>query len=158
MTKRKKYKAKPKPSEPDAGAPTGSKDSYTVGYGRPPVDKQFKSGVSANPKGRPPGRPNNKSTVARVINETVPVREGGKTRNMTKLEAMMQAHTHKAMQGDARSASIVIGMITKMGLLGEPEAETVAALTKEDEAILADYVRRHAGSAESHAAGDEEAR
>lgn len=158
MSKRKKHKARPTPRKPDASTPNAGKGGYAVGYGRPPVDKQFKSGVSANPKGRPAGRPNTKSTVVRVINETVPVRDGDKTRQMTKLEALLQAHTLKAMKGDARSASIVIGVVTKMGLLGEPETETLTALSTEDEAILADYLRRHAGSGDSKPANDGEAR
>jgi len=90
-----------------------------------------------------------KGTVARVINETVPVREGDKTRKMTKLEAIVQAHTLKAMKGDGRSASIVIGVLARMGLLGESETETLAELSEEDAAILADYVRRHPGSAKT---------
>ena len=105
----------------------------------------LKPGRSGNPHGRSAGRPNTKTTVERVINETVPVREGRQTRNMTKLEAMLQAHTMKAMKGDARSASIVIGLLTRMGLLGESETETLAVLSEEDDAILADYVRRHTG-------------
>lgn len=146
------------PSEPNVGAGNARKGKPDVGYKHPPVDTRFKPGVSANPKGRPPGRPNTKTTVARVINETVPVRDGEKIRNMTKLEAMLQAHTMKAMKGDARSASIVIGLVTRMGILGEPETETIAALSEEDDAILADYVRRHSGSAACNSANNSEAR
>ncbi len=154
MTKQKSHTTTPTPSEPDASAANADKGDYTVGYGRPPVDSQFKKGVSANPRGRAAGRPNTKTTVARIINEMVPVREGDKTRNMTKLEAMMQAHLMKAMKGDARSATILIGLLTRMGLLADPGDERSVALSDADDAILADYMRRHTGTTECYSAAD----
>src|SRR5262249_29705468 len=129
-----------------AGSEKGSKGDYAIGYGRPPARTRFKPGKSGNPNGRPAGRPHAKTTVARVISEKVSVREGQKTRHMTKLEAMVQAHALKAIKGDARSASIVIGLIARMGLLGEQEDETLAALPQDDAAIVDDFLRRIAGS------------
>jgi Family of unknown function (DUF5681) len=75
----------PADSEPDVGSKKPRKGEYAVGFGRPPAQTRFKPGQSGNPK----GRPNAKTTVARVINETIPVREGQKTRHMSKLEAML---------------------------------------------------------------------
>ena len=135
----------PTPTEPEVSEkssqwPTRSRLRPSAG------SHAVQSGQIGNPHGRSAGRPNTKTTIARVISETVPVREGDKTRQMTKLEAMLQAHTMKAMKGDARSASIVIRLVTRMGLLGEFETETLAVLSEEDQAILADYVRRHTSS------------
>jgi hypothetical protein len=101
---------------------------YAVGFGRPPSQTRFKPGQSGNPKGRPVGRSNAKTTMARVINESIPVREGQRTRNMTKLEAMFHM---KAVKGDARSAGIVLGFAKQMGLLTDTESETGAALPEE---------------------------
>lgn len=123
------------------------KGDYEVGYCRPPVHTRFPPGVSGYPKGRPVGRPNNKTAVARVINETVSVREGDKIRTISKLEAILQAHTMKAIKGDPRSASIVIGVVKGMGLLGETEADALEKLSQEDDEILADYMRRHSTKA-----------
>lgn len=139
------HKESPVPGETDVDSKKTRKGEEGVGYRRPPTHTRFKPGNSGNPRGRPRGHANAKGTVARVINETVPVREGDTTRKMTKLEAMLQAHAVKAIKGDARSASVLIGLITRLGLLGEPEIETLAALSEEDDAILADYVRRHSG-------------
>jgi hypothetical protein len=144
--------------EPVAAPGNVRKGDYEIGYGRPPARTRFKPGQSGNPSGRPAGRPNPKTTVARVINEKVSVREGQKTRNMTKLEAMVQAHALKAIKGDARSASIVIGLVARMGLLGEPEDETLAALPQEDAAIVDDFLRRIAGSDKSDASDAKEHR
>jgi Family of unknown function (DUF5681) len=140
---------KPVSDEPQVSSANNPKAAYAVGYGRPPVHTRFKPGQSGNPKGCPAGRANAKTTVERLINEKVPVREGEKTRHMTKLEAMLQAHTMKAMKGDARSASIVIGVVARMGLLRDQEEETLAAMPQEDTAILDDFLRRNAGSSNS---------
>ena len=141
-----KRKSKAKTPNTETGEVVESADnaSYAVGYRRPPEDTRFKPGKSGNPKGRPPGRANAKTTIARVINEKVPVREGEHTRRMTKLEAMLQSHTMKAMKGDARSAGLVIGLVTRTGLLNDQEEEILAALSDEDAAIVSDFLRRNA--------------
>jgi hypothetical protein len=146
----------PASPEPDAGSRKHRKGEYAVGFGRPPTQTRFKPGQSGNPNGRPVGRPNAKTTIARVINETIPVREGQKTRNMTKLEAMFQAHTMKAVKGDARSAGIVLAFAKQMGLLTDTESETGVALPEEDAAILNDFLRRHSGSADGNSTSNPE--
>jgi hypothetical protein len=144
--------------EPEVTCKKTPKGNYDVGYGRPPVNTQFKAGRSGNPRGRPVGRGNAKTTMARVINETVPVRQGQKTRKMSKLEAMLQAHTLKAVNGDTRSASMMMAILARVGLLGESETTTVPALSDEDDAILEDFVRRRTGAAERDPANDAEER
>ena len=119
-----------------------------VGYCRPPGHSQFKKGQSGNPNGRPKGRANAKTIVSRAINEKVTIRQGDKPRAMTKLEAMLQGHLVKAIKGDARSASLVINLVTRLGLLAETENQTFTALSDEDHAILEEYVRNQTGSAE----------
>jgi Family of unknown function (DUF5681) len=109
-------------SEGTSGDAPGAE--YQVGYKRPPRRTRFKPGQSGNPRGRPTGRPNAKTTVERVMNEKVSVREGEKTRHMTKFEAMLQAQTMKGMKGDARSAGMVVNVMTRTGHLGDQEDET----------------------------------
>jgi Family of unknown function (DUF5681) len=109
-----------------------SKADYKVGYKRPPVGTRFPPGKSGNPKGRPKGTPNHKTTVSRVMNEKVSVREGEKTRRMTKFEAMLQAQTNKGMKGDSRSAVTVFNVMDKTGLLAEQDNATKANSAKSD--------------------------
>ncbi len=59
------------------------------------------------------------------MNEKVSVREGEKTRHMTKFEAMLQAQTVKGMKGDARSTGVVINMMRRTGLLADEENQIV---------------------------------
>jgi hypothetical protein len=120
-----------------------------VGYRRPPKLTQFKKGQSGNPRGRPQGRANAKTIVSRAINEKVTIREGDKARDMTKLEGMLQAHLVKAIKGDARSANLVIALVARLGLLTDAEPEASNALSDEDHAILAEYVRRHTRRSEA---------
>jgi hypothetical protein len=135
-----------KPSDNASAEASGSEKQggHTVGRGHPPMDTRFKPGQSGNPRGRPKGSRNAKTTIAKVINEKVPVREGEKTHQMTKLEAMLQSHMIKAMKGDARSASLIVGLVTRTGLLNDQDEELLTALSDEDAAIVSDFLRRNA--------------
>jgi hypothetical protein len=140
-----------RPVTPDSASPAAggelTADSEKVGYRRPPRRTRFKKGQSGNPNGRPQGRANAKTIVARAINEKVTLREGETKRAMTKLEGMLQAHMVKAIKGDARSANLVINLVTRLGLLAETENKTFTALSEEDHAILDEYVRSKTGPA-----------
>jgi len=132
---------------PDAGADKNHEADYAVGYGRPPKHSRFKPGQSGNPRGRPAGRANARTTLARVLGEPIIVREGQHPRKMSKFEAMIQAQANKGMKGDARSAALVLNLASRAGLLAEVEADTPTPLSAEDRAGIDDYLRRHAGSA-----------
>jgi hypothetical protein len=108
-------------STPDEGAGAAPKPGYKVGYKRPPRHTQFKPGQSGNPKGRAKGLQNHRTTLNRVMNEKVSVREGDKTRSMTKFEAMLQAQAVKGMKADARSASVILNLMSKTRLLGDEQ-------------------------------------
>jgi hypothetical protein len=156
MPKRKtKRHAKPETfSAPgDSGEKTAAHD-YKVGYGRPPDHTRFKKGQTGNPKGRPKGHANAKTIASRVISERVTMREGDKAREMTKLEGLLQAHLVKAIKGDARSASMVIGFLARLGLLADTEPETITTLSDEDQAILAEYVQSQTGAAGANTSKD----
>jgi hypothetical protein len=148
MAKRK-IKARAAPANlpaPGGAAPPATAD-YKVGYRRPPDRTRFAKGRSGNPNGRPQGSASAKTIVSRVIGEKVTLRDGDKARDVTKLEGLLQAHLVKAIKGDARSASLVIGLVAKLGLFADTEKEPFRTLSEEDQAILEDYVRSQTGSA-----------
>ena len=66
----------PKPSKPN-GAQT-----FSVGYGRPPVHSRFKPGQSGNPKGRRKGQRNVGTVVDGELSQRIKVREGNRTRSL----------------------------------------------------------------------------
>jgi hypothetical protein len=90
------------PAEPDK-----------VGYGQPPKHTQFKKGQSGNPKGRPK-QVQAHMPVSRIIrhslSEEVQGQVNGKTRKMTKLEAIIEVQSAKALKGDTRAAKLVIDL------------------------------------------------
>jgi Family of unknown function (DUF5681) len=134
-------------SDPTADAPAADnrvrKDDYDVGYCRPPLHARFTKGKSGNPRGRPAGHPNAKTALARVLNEKIKVREGDKTRSMTKLEAMLEAHALNAIKCNVPSANFLVGLASRTGLLAEPESDIAGALPEADRAIVQDHLRRY---------------
>jgi hypothetical protein len=66
---------------------------YKIGYGRPPLHSQFKPGTSGNRKGRPEGSRNAKFVVEKVVTSSITIRQNGKIRKTTQLEAMVRAAT-----------------------------------------------------------------
>jgi hypothetical protein len=91
---------------------------WETGYAKPPVATRFEPGKSGNPKGRPRGRKNLRTVIEGVLEETVPVREGGRRRTMTKIEVVIRQTTKKAMGGDAKATDLILKQAAGLGLLG----------------------------------------
>ena len=71
-----------------------------TGYGRPPEHGRFKPGQSGNPNGRPKKSRNAKTIIRRVLDSTVTVREGDRTRTVSKLEGIILRQVEGALKGD----------------------------------------------------------
>ncbi len=128
----------------------GSKDNYQIGYGKPPKGTQFKPGQTGNPKGKPPGAKNLKTELLEELREVIPVKEGGVRRKISKQRAMLKSLTAKAVQGDPRTASILINLMIRL-LHPEVDAETDIDLSAEDLEILKrfeDRVRKNSKTKE----------
>lgn len=86
-----------------------SKSDFPVGYKKPPHETRFKPGQSGNPGGRPKRKA---ITVAeafeRELNTSVTVTEGGRSKKMTKLDAIVKYQTIKAVHGDHKAVAFVI--------------------------------------------------
>lgn len=87
---------------------SGDKQNSAVGYGRPPVNRQFKPGQSGNPRGRPKGSKDLVTVAAKALSRLVKVRENGKTRTLTKWEAMIEIMVNKAVAGDPKAFAMVL--------------------------------------------------
>ena len=131
-----------------------SDQDYRVGPGRPPKAYQFKPGQSGNPKGarRKPGSiaPDLKSLFERALSEKVTLRQGEREKIITKAAAGIEQLVNQFAKGDrhARRDLLALAERFKIDLLpgqGAALEQSVAtALSANDEALLADYVRRHA--------------
>jgi hypothetical protein len=91
--------------------------TYTVGYGKPPKETQFKKNESGNRKGRPKRSQRAADLFLETIHRKISVNENGSRRSMTKLEAAFTQTVNKAVSGNPRSMQILAQMLKMFGYL-----------------------------------------
>jgi hypothetical protein len=127
---------------------------YRVGPGRPPKEYQFKPGQSGNPKGarRKPSSiaPDLKALFERALSGKVTLRQGEQEKIITKAAAGIEQLVNQFAKGDRHARRDLLALAARLGVdlvAGQRDAleQSVAtALSANDEALLADYVQRHA--------------
>jgi Family of unknown function (DUF5681) len=127
---------------------------YRVGPGRPPKEYQFKPGQSGNPKGarRKPRSiaPDLKALFERALSAKVTLRQGEREKIITKAAAGIEQLVNQFAKGDRHARRDLLALAARFGVdlmagQGHALGQSVAtALSANDEALLADYVRRHA--------------
>jgi hypothetical protein len=139
-------------SDPTPGsAPDASAEEYKVGPGRPPREFQYKPGQSGNPKGarrKPPSiAPDLKLLLERALSTKVKLKQGEKEQIVTKAAAGIEQLVNQFAKGDRHARRDLIALADKLGLnLAAGQAKALeAALTVNDEALLADYLQSHGG-------------
>jgi hypothetical protein len=109
----------------------------SVGYGRPPVAKQFKPGQSGNPRGRKKGVKN----VATIFNDAlyrpVKIRIAGRARTLPKIEAIVEVMMSKALAGDSPAVSRIFELAHKLGGFAFLANSTSSSLNRESESLEA---------------------
>ncbi len=100
-----------------------ARDDYEVGYRRPPYASRWQKGASANPSGRPKGSHNIKSVIRKRLLAQVTVRENGKPRTITSLEALFAKALNEALQGRPKAFIDVCKFLQSAGLLSFEEQE-----------------------------------
>jgi hypothetical protein len=108
----------------------------SVGYGRPPVGRQFKPGQSGNPAGRPKRAPSFREELLEELREATAAGNGDL---ITKQRALIRTLVDSAIDGNLRAASVLVGFLAKAG--DEAQANDVQVSDK-DQNILEDYVGR----------------
>ena len=128
-----------KPSRPAAeDAP------YEIGYGKPPKRTRFKPGQSGHPSGRPRGQRNFRTAVREALKEKITIREGDRTRTVSKMDGIIQVTFNKALKGDPRGLVAFLQLVRWAGLMDEePELSSAESIGAEDEAILTAFLERH---------------
>jgi hypothetical protein len=132
-----------------------SEQEYRVGPGRPPKEYRWKPGQSGNPKGAPRKpksiRPDLQALFERALSCKVTLRQGEQEKIITKAAAGIEQLVNQFAKGDRHARRDVLTLAARLGVdlvagQGDALAQSVAsALSANDEALLADYVRRHAG-------------
>jgi hypothetical protein len=108
-----------------------------VGYGQPPQASKFKPGTSGNPNGRPKKSRNAKTIIRRVLDSTITVREGDRTRTVSKREGIILRQVEGALQGDPKAALAALRIMAQVGLLDPREmADDRPQLSPAEQAII----------------------
>jgi len=139
------------PEVSDAKAP----EEYRVGPGRPPREFQWKPGQSGNPKGKqrtPSIAPDLKAVLERALNRKVTVRQGERERIVSMATAGIEQLVAAFARGDRYARRDILDLAHRLGvdlMAGRDSSARDAEIdvAGEDEALLADYLRRHAAGA-----------
>jgi hypothetical protein len=114
------------PDDPGGGHKDRKGDGL-VGYGRPPVNRQFKPGQSGNPRGRPKQQKNIATIVDDVLRKEIRIRRGNKVQSVTKLEAAIEVFLNKAVAGDHHAFAKLIQVLDKLGGFNLPPKEAIGS-------------------------------
>ena len=124
--------------------PAAEDAAYEVGYCKPPKHTQFKPGQSGHPSGRPRSQRNFRTAVREALKEKITIREGDRTRTVSKMDAIIQVTFNKALKADAKALVAFLQFVRWTGLMDEePELSSTESISAEDEAILTEYLERH---------------
>ena len=140
-------------SDDDSDAEKTDHNKRAVGYGRPPADKRFKPGQSGNPKGRPRGRENFATTINRILQQKIRIREGTRVRTASKIAVAIEVMVNKALGGDQGALWRLIELAAKNKIFdSSPEERLHAELESADEIIRRELDRlaaRHGNNIQS---------
>jgi hypothetical protein len=105
---------------------------YAVGKWRPPLHTRFKPGQSGHPTGRPKGSKNESTILRGLLHRKITIREGGKSRRVTILEAILTRIAEDSLKGDVKSAQFLLNRYSAMvtGEVGKAE------LSQDDREVL----------------------
>jgi Family of unknown function (DUF5681) len=122
---------------------------YVIGYGRPPVHTRFKPGHRGR-GGRPKTQRNLRTVLEQTLDQRIIIREGNRTRQVTKRDAIILRLVNDAVSGNAKALMNLIALMRSHDLIGPSQDEAeLQPLTSDDEAIVADLLRRLENQQES---------
>src|SRR6202020_516406 len=85
-------------------------DDHIARSQRPPRKGQFKPGQSGNLSGRPPGSKNIRTYVKEHLNKKIPIIEGGKTRKVSRAEAIAIQLVNRAAKGEPKDLAAIMSL------------------------------------------------
>ncbi len=96
-------------------------DNYDVGYKKPPQTTRFKKGQSGNPRGRPKGTRSKTPAefLDHFLSQTITIKESGRAKKVTLLEALQKRLVTSAMNGDMTAMRLLQKPLEKIEALRE---------------------------------------
>jgi len=84
-----------------------------------------------------------RTVLEATLDERITIREGNRTRSVSKRDAIILRLVNDAVSGNAKAQSNLIALMRSHDLIGQPQDEAnLEPLTADDEAIIADLLRR----------------
>ena len=120
---------------------------YTVGKGKPPTHTQVGKDKQGNPNGRPPGARNADTIIRKALAVRLDVKENGKERKISKLEAAVTQLVNKAASGDLRAIETVLRLNRELEARMMPH-DASRPLSDADRAVLEQFADRMRGDGE----------
>jgi hypothetical protein len=109
-----------------------------VGYGRPPVEHQFKPGQSGNKPGRPKGSKSEATIINELLSRKIKITQNGKTRQISLLEGIHLKFAEDALRGNPKSAAF---LLARKQLLESFEQPATATLDTDDRTVFESFVK-----------------
>jgi len=140
------------------------KPDHEVGYRRPPKHSRFQKGRSGNPRGRPCKAEvplskggDLKTAAQRLASTSMPYKRDGKRVNATGGELLAQKLFTMAANGNLQAMRLFIALVDNDNIPGAGRPDEVPDVVNEagDEAIIARFLARQGGAAESAINPDE---
>jgi hypothetical protein len=124
----------------------GKEQKYSVGYKKPPQQTQFKPGQSGSPKGRPKKVSTINEVFGKELRSLVSITTtNGRSRKISKLQAIAKQFSNKAASGDHKAAKFVLDQVNT----GKPDSgDSLANLIQEFRLVNS---RHEAADSEQHA-------
>ena len=103
----------------DVGAATKPQ----TGYKNPPIKKRFQKGRSGNPRGRPKESRNLVTVLSEALNQSVTLKQDGKSKRVTKGDALIGVLLNMPGKGERQAVAAVINLLGKFERLVEQPEE-----------------------------------
>src|SRR5262249_24653537 len=130
------------PKTTNGAQPSDAAPKYDIGYGRPPAHTRYKPGHPGC-GGRPKRQRNLRTVLEETLDERITIREGNRTRSVSKRDAIILRLVNDAVSGNAKAQSNLISLMRSNYLIGQAQDEAdLQPLQADEEAINADLPRR----------------